>query len=79
VKIGQLTPDTPEVRAAIEKSLQEMLFSLAKPGQTIFAVWKSQAVMNAPNVVSFDLLEWMDDIMQSPGHMAVLGNIIYGL
>lgn len=77
VRIGNLSPDNLEVRQGIETSLQEMLFQLASPGQTIFAVWKSQAVMNAPNVISFDLLDWDDDVMESPGHMAVLGNIIY--
>jgi hypothetical protein len=33
--------------------------------------------MNTPNVQSFDMLDMQDDVMPSPGHMAVLGNIIY--
>jgi uncharacterized phage protein gp47/JayE len=77
VKIGDLVPDTTEVRGAIEASLQEMLFEKAKPGQTIFAAWKAQAIMNTANVVSFDLMDWDDDVMPSPGHMAVLGDIVY--
>lgn len=78
VRIQSLNPDTPATRAAIEQSLKDMLFALAKPGQTIFAAWKSYAVMNATGVYSFDLINPADDVMASPGHMAVLGDIIYG-
>lgn len=75
--IKQLTPDTVDVRANIEASLQKMLRDLAKPGQTIYAAWKSFAIMNAPDVQSFQLVNNMDDIMESAGHMAVLGDIVY--
>jgi uncharacterized phage protein gp47/JayE len=77
VHIRKLSPDNPETRDEIETSLLEMLTELASPGQTIFAVWKAQAIMNSPNVVSFDMDDWDDDVMQSPGHMAVLGDIVY--
>lgn len=79
VHIGNLVPDNTETRAAVEESLKVMMRALAAPGQTIFATWKAQAVMNTANVVSFDLLTWTDDYMQSPGHMAVLGDIVYGV
>jgi uncharacterized phage protein gp47/JayE len=78
VHIGNLVPDNTETRGEIEQAINDMLFTLAAPGQTIFAVWKAQAIMNAANVVSFDLLDWTDDVMESPGHMAVLGDIVYG-
>jgi uncharacterized phage protein gp47/JayE len=77
VEIYNLVPDTDATRASIEAALQEMLFARAAPGQTIFAVWKAQAIMNAPDVVSCDLRNWTDDVMQSPGHMAVLRDIYY--
>lgn len=77
IQIHNLNPDNDEVRGAIEASLDAMLFNLAAPGQTIFAAWKAQAIMNTANVISLDLLSWEDDVMQSPGHMAVLGDIIY--
>jgi uncharacterized phage protein gp47/JayE len=76
--INDLTPDTPAVRAAIETSLQEMLLEHAKPGQTIYAAWKYQAIFNTPDVVSFAMATALDDVMPSPGHMAVLGDIVYG-
>jgi len=77
VRIAALNPDTPETRAAVQVSIQDMLYNIAAPGQTIFAAWKAQAIMNTPGVISFDLLNWADDVMESPGHMAVLGDIAY--
>jgi uncharacterized phage protein gp47/JayE len=76
--INDLKPDTQAVRAAIEVSLQEMLLTYAAPGQTIYAAWKYQAISNTADVVSFSMATALDDIMQSPGHMAVLGDIVYG-
>ena len=76
--ITGLTPDTPEIRAEIEDSLRDMLYQFAAPGQTIYTSWKSYAIMNAPSVQSFRLMNTLDDVMESPGHMAVLGDIIYG-
>ena len=77
VHISHLTPDTPATRGAIEQSVDEMLFNYAAPGQTIFAAWKSNAVMSAVGVYSFDLVGTADDVMESPGHMAVLGDIVH--
>jgi uncharacterized phage protein gp47/JayE len=77
VEISNLNPDNDAVRGGIEVAIQDMLFANAAPGQTIFAAWKAAAVMNAPGVISFDLVNWQDDVMQSPGHMAVLNNIVY--
>jgi uncharacterized phage protein gp47/JayE len=77
VSISNLNPDTDAVRGGIETSLRNMLFEMAAPGQTIFAAWKTYAIMSAPSVISFDLAETADDVMPSPGHMAVLGDIYY--
>jgi uncharacterized phage protein gp47/JayE len=76
--INDLTPDTSEVRAAIEVSLKEMLLTYAAPGRTIYAAWKYQAISNTPDVVSFAMATALDDVMSTPGHMAVLGDIVYG-
>jgi len=78
VTIDNLVPDTEAIRAAIEQSLDDMLFELAAPGQTIFAAWKTYAIMNTLGVQSCHLTVNVDDVMQSPGHMAVLGTISYG-
>lgn len=79
VDILDLVPDTPDVRAAIEQNIIAMLYALAKPGQTIYAVWKSAAVMNTAEVESFKMTTTADDVMPSAGHMAVLGDINYAI
>jgi uncharacterized phage protein gp47/JayE len=76
--IFNLNPDTEAIRAAIEGSIQEMLYTVSAPGQTIFAAWKYGAVIGAPGVISFNLETNDDDIMPTPGHLAVLGDIFYG-
>ncbi|TAI63872.1 baseplate J/gp47 family protein [Bradyrhizobium sp. Leo170] len=70
-------PNTDETKAEIEASLREMLHQMAAPGATIYAAWVSYAIMNAPSVQSFRLVSDDDYVMPSPGHMAVLGNIVY--
>lgn len=75
--IANLNPNTPEVQAQIEASIQNMLYVYASPGQTIYAAWKSFAIMNAPGVISFQLTNTTDDVMPAPGYMALLGNIYY--
>lgn len=77
VKVYKLEPETTEVKAEIEANLQKMMYERAAPGQTIFAAWKAQTIMNTANVVSFDMYDWLDDVMESPGHMGVLGDITY--
>lgn len=77
VIIVDLVPDTPGVREEIEDSLKRMLIEVAAPGQTIYSVWKSYAVMGTSDVVSFRLYNDVDELMQSPGHMAVLGTVLW--
>jgi uncharacterized phage protein gp47/JayE len=77
VHIKSLVPDDEVVRAEIEQNLNNMLFEKALPGQTIYAAWKSYAIMTAITVTSFNLSNNEDDVMESPGHMAVLGDIYY--
>ena len=77
ISIANLVPDTEAVHAEIEKSISDMLYVQAAPGQTIFAAWISYAIMNAPSVQSFELMTTEDHVMPSLGHMAVLESIIY--
>ena len=79
VLVRIIDPDSTEIRAAVEANLQQMFFEKAAPGQTIFAAWKVQAIMNTANVKSVDMLNNDDDVMASPGNMAVLGDIQYSV
>ena len=49
ITIANLVPDTDEAKAEIEASVQDMLFKMAAPGQTIYVAWVSYAIMNAPS------------------------------
>jgi len=75
VNIGQLSIFTNQTQAQIETSIRNMLFEKEAPGQTIYASWKSFAIMNSPNVVSFQLLNDADDVMPAPGYMGVMGTL----
>ncbi|KYK50047.1 hypothetical protein A1D31_22305 [Bradyrhizobium liaoningense] len=77
IHIAHLVPNTAEVAAEIEKSIRDMLFQMAAPGQTIYAAWVSYAIMSAPHVQSFNLVSNDDYAMPSLGHMAVLQTIYY--
>jgi uncharacterized phage protein gp47/JayE len=77
ITIANLVPDTTEAQAEIEQSLRNMLFVKAAPGQTIYAAWVSYAIMNAPSIISFELVTNTDYVMPDQGHMAVLGTILY--
>jgi uncharacterized phage protein gp47/JayE len=77
VTIASLVPNTTEAQAEIELSLHNMLLVKAAPDQTIFASWINYAIMNAPSVISFDLISNEDFVMDNPGSMAVLGTIAY--
>jgi uncharacterized phage protein gp47/JayE len=77
ITIDSMVPNTPESQAEVEQSIRDMMFQMAAPGQTIFAAWVSYAIMNAPSVVSFDLITNTDYVMGSVGNMAVLGTIYF--
>jgi uncharacterized phage protein gp47/JayE len=77
ITIANLVPNTAEVQAEIEQSLDDMLFKMAAPGQTIYAAWVSYAIMNAPSVQSFNLVTNTDYVMPNLGSMAVLETILY--
>jgi uncharacterized phage protein gp47/JayE len=76
--IQNLVPNTTEAQGEIELSLQNMLKIKAAPGQTIFEAWISSAILNAPSVISFNMVTPTSDVvMSSLGNMAVLGTILY--
>jgi uncharacterized phage protein gp47/JayE len=74
--ISGLQNDSASVRAAIEARLKAMLRVRAKPGQTIFRSWVSEAISQATGEDHHDLT-FANTPMAGPGYMAVLGNIIY--
>lgn len=77
VVIADLHPNTDQVKGEIEAQLKDMLFRKAAPGQTIYAVWISHAIMNAPSIIDFRLVSPTDVIMSSVGNMGVLDSVTY--
>lgn len=76
--VRDLEPDNPAIRGAIAAELNNMFMEKSAPGQTIYAAWKTHAIMRAAGVESFNLDNCdRDDIMMSPGHLPTLNNIIY--
>jgi uncharacterized phage protein gp47/JayE len=76
LQITELVGDTPSTRADIEQSIDAMLFQRAIPGVTIYRSWIDEAISQAigedHHTLTFD-----NTPMPSPGHLAVLGTIIY--
>jgi uncharacterized phage protein gp47/JayE len=74
--ITDLVSDDEATRAAIEQSIQNMLYAQASPGQTIYRSWVDEAISNAVgedhHTLTFD-----DAVMPAPGYMALLGTILY--
>lgn len=85
--VKNLNPDTVNTWAALTTSVNNMLrerarpaFSLngvLQPAETIYEAWVSDAISQAPDVISFKLI--MDDhIMPYNGSLAVLGSVNHG-
>lgn len=75
-EIVELALDNEATRAAIEASVKEMLIERAEPGQTIYASWIGEAVSQAVGE-DYHTLIFENTPMLSPGHLAVIGSIIY--
>lgn len=74
--IKGLETDDQATRAAIEASVRSMLYDRARPGQTIYRSWVGEAISQAVGE-DHHTLYFNDTPMESPGHMAILGSIIY--
>jgi uncharacterized phage protein gp47/JayE len=74
--INNLVVDNASTRQAIEQSLDDMLFEKAIPGGTVYASWVESAISDALGVDHFELT-CSTQSMPSPGHLAILGSVIY--
>jgi uncharacterized phage protein gp47/JayE len=74
--IDALVVDSGPTREAIELSLRDMLLEKAIPGGTIYESWMEAAISDAVGVDHFEL-RFATTPMPSPGHLAILGSIIY--
>jgi len=85
--ITELESDTVAIRAAIEIAIRDKIREVAAPAhaingvvqeaQTIYSAWISEAIASVPGVRKFRLT-MEDHEMPTPGHIGILGSIIYG-
>ena len=74
--INSLVVDSGSTREAIELSLRSMLIEKAAPGATVYASWTEAAISDAIGVDHYELVFYTQP-MPSPGHIGILGSIIY--
>jgi len=77
VTITGLSPDTPEIRGAIENELQEMILFRSSPGGVIRTSWIWEAVSDAAGEDSHVITIPAADITYLPGEIAVMGTVTY--
>jgi uncharacterized phage protein gp47/JayE len=76
LQITELVNDSPSTRAAIEQSIDAMLYARAVPGQTIYRSWVDEAVSQAVGEQHHTLI-FTDAVMPDPAHLAILDTVIY--
>lgn len=77
VTVAGLSPDTPEVRAAIEAELADMLVRNAYPGATIRRSWLWEAVSIASGESHHEVTDPAADVTHATGVLPVLGTVSY--
>jgi uncharacterized phage protein gp47/JayE len=72
-----ITPDTPEVRAAIEAELRDLLRREAEPGGTLLISHIRQAISQAAGETDHVLTTPAANVVSAAGDLAVLGTITW--
>jgi uncharacterized phage protein gp47/JayE len=75
VTIANLNPSTPEVRAAIEVEIADLLARSAAPGATILLSHIRAAISTAAGEDDHDLIEPATNVTHAPGEIAVMGSV----
>jgi uncharacterized phage protein gp47/JayE len=76
LSIQNLVTDDSATRAAIEDSLRGMFYDRAVPGGTIYRSWIDEAISTAVGEDHHELT-YTTTAAPSPGHLPILGSIIY--
>jgi uncharacterized phage protein gp47/JayE len=79
ITIATLTPDTPEVRAAVVAELTDTLFRNGAPGAVLYVSWLWEAVSLASGERHHRITVPTGDIQLGAGELPVLGTITYVL
>lgn len=72
-----LTPDTTDIRAAVQASLEDMLLEDAEPGGTILLSRIREAISTAQGEQDHTLTSPVADVTTNPGEIVTLGTITW--
>lgn len=73
----EITPDTPEIRAAIQTELEDLIKREAEPGGTIPLSHIREAISIADGEVDHDLTVPSADVVESAGDLTTMGTITW--
>jgi uncharacterized phage protein gp47/JayE len=76
MNISELVEDTGSVRASIEETLQDMFLEKSIPGGTLYRSWVDAAISEAIGENHHELV-YNTTAAPTPGHLPILGSIIY--
>ncbi|TXH38775.1 MAG: baseplate J/gp47 family protein [Rhodospirillaceae bacterium] len=77
VVVKALTPDTPEVRAAVEAELRDLFLRAAQPDLTIPRSWLWAAVSTVTGEYSHEIAAPAEDVEMAAGAIATLGDLTF--
>lgn len=75
--IAGLSPDTPEVRAAVVAELRDLLQQEAQPNGTILLSHIRAAISGAAGESNHNLVSPAADVVHTGGHMATMGSVTW--
>lgn len=73
----QLSPDTNELRAAVEESVRDLILREAEPGGVVLLSHLREAITSTPGVVDNVLVTPAADVEAGPGELVELGTITW--
>lgn len=73
----ELTPDTPEIRAAVQIELEDLLKREAEPGGTILLSHINEAISIAADEVDHVLTSPSADVVEGAGDLTTMGTITW--
>lgn len=73
----EITPDTPEIRAAIEIELADLIKREAEPGGTILLTHIKEAISIADGEVDHDLQSPTADVVEAAGDLTTMGTVTW--
>jgi uncharacterized phage protein gp47/JayE len=77
VSVSGLTPDTPEVRLAVETELGDAFFRHGAPGGTLYVSWLWEAVSLASGERHYRIVAPAADVTMAVGALPTLGVVTY--